>query len=201
LSSALLSPEEETFPNRIRWTVEECYRLKDLGFLHGRFEVLDGEVVNKMGQNPPHAFAITQLGIWANRAFGEEFVRIQLPIALDRPDSEYSEPEPDVVVTCMETSAFAGRHPRPEDIILIAEVADSSLRTDLIVKARLYARAGIPEYWALDLQLRRLHVHRDPANGKYGFVSILAESEAVTHPRQADAGLSVSFLLAPADSQ
>src|SRR5690349_13433865 len=73
MSGRLIAPELETFPNRYRWTVDACYRLKELGFLEGRFELIDGEAVNKMGQNPPHFFAIGRIAHWANAVFGDEF--------------------------------------------------------------------------------------------------------------------------------
>lgn len=195
--AGLLTPEEETYPNRYRWTVEDCYRLRDLGFLDGKFEVLDGEVVEKMGQNPPHYFAITRFAQWANGAFGDDRVRVQGPIALGQPDSVYSEPEPDLTVTREPTTAYALRHPKPADIELVVEVSDTTLRTDLLVKARLYARAGIPEYWALDLNGRCLHVHRNPSSGQYQSIEVIGEHASVSPAGRTDSALQIDSLLAP----
>lgn len=195
--TGLLAPEEETYPNRYRWTVEACYRLRDLGFLDGRFEILDGEVVKKMGQNPPHYFAITRFAQWANSAFGDERVRVQGPIALKQPDSVYSEPEPDLAVTREPTTAYALCHPGPADVSLVVEVSDTTLRTDLLVKARLYARAGIPEYWALDLTGRCLHVHRDPAEGEYRSIQVVGEHASVSPAERPESPLQVGSLLVP----
>ena len=76
-----------------------------------------------------------------------------------------NEPEPDLAVTREDTTVYADRHPGPADLHLVVEVSDTTLRTDLDFKAGLYARAGIPEYWALDLASRRIppqfcHHHR-----------------------------------------
>jgi hypothetical protein len=76
MSNTLISPEEEMFPNRCRWTVEACYRLMELGLLEGRNEVLDGEIVSKMGQNPAHANAIKRLMRVLTTLFGLDFLWI-----------------------------------------------------------------------------------------------------------------------------
>jgi Uma2 family endonuclease len=195
--AGLLTPEEETYPNRYRWSVEACYRLRDLGFLDGKFEVLDGEVVNKMGQKPPHRMAIILLAKWLGEAYGPLSVQTEGPIALEQPDSVYSEPEPDLAVTREPTTAYALRHPGPADVLLVVEVSDTTLRTDLLVKARLYARAGIGEYWALDLHGRCLHVHRDPSEGEYQSIEVVAEQSSVSPAGRPDASLQVGSLLAP----
>ena len=197
MSSALIEPEMETFPNRYRWTTEACYRLMELGFLQGRFELLDGEIIDKMGQNPPHYFSIMQIARWANSFFGDQYVRVQGPIALHPPDGVYNEPEPDVVVLREPNEAFAHRHPGPEDLLLAVEVADSSLRSDIIVKARLFARAGISEYWVLDLTSRRLLCHRAPENGEYAAVTIHDETESISPNVRPDATLLISSMMPP----
>src|SRR5260221_8801173 len=99
MSSTLIAPETETFPNRYRWTTEACYRLMDLGVLEGRFELLDGEIIDKMGQKPPHSTTLTRLVRSLDSVFKLDQVRIQSPISLRHPDDVYNEPEPDVAVT------------------------------------------------------------------------------------------------------
>jgi len=117
--------------------------MAEAGRLVGRYEILDGEIVNKTGQKPTHYISVSLLTQWANRAVGDPFVCVQGPIALPAPDDEYSEPEPDVAITHESTTAYADHHPGPEDLLLVVEVSDTTLRSDLLVKARLYARAGI----------------------------------------------------------
>jgi len=197
MSHTLIAPEYELFPNRYRWTVAECSRMAEEGRLVGRYELLDGEVVSKMGQKPTHYLAISLLTQWANRTFGDRFVRVQGPIALPGPDGDYSEPEPDLAVTRESTTAYSDHHPRPEDLLLVVEVSDATLRTDLIVKARLYARAGIAEYWTLDLNARQLHIHRQPVEGEYTAVTIHAEAETVALAARPDAPIAFADLLPP----
>lgn len=198
MRSTLIAPEFETFPDRYRWSVEACYRLMEIGVLEGRFEVLDGEVVSKMGQNPPHYFAISRLTLWANAVFGDEFVRIQGPITLPAPDGVYSEPEPDVALLSKPSTDYANRHPGPADLRLVIEVSDTTLRTDLVLKARLYARAEIAEYWVVDLTARQLHIHLKPTNGEYAVVTAHAETETVAPASCPESTIDVSSLLPPA---
>lgn len=195
MSNTLIAPEFEMFPNRYRWTVEACYRLRELGFLEGRFELLDGEVISKMGQKPSHAMTLTRLVRVLAVLFGLEYLRIQTPIALLAPDNVYTEPESDLAVTRETEEAYADRHPGLGELLLLIEISDTTLRTDLLVKARLYARAGIAEYWTLDLNARQLHIHREPVNGEYAAVTVHAETETVAATARPDAPIAVADLL------
>jgi len=197
MNPTLIAPEYELFPNRRRWTVEECYALAAEGKLVGRYEILDGEVVSKMGQNPPHAMTLTLLISVMVHRFGPDFLRIQVPIALNRPDNVYSEPEPDIAITRDPAKRYAGRHPGPADLAIVIEVSDSTLRTDSIVKARVYARSGIPEYWIVDLSARQVIVHREPFEGVYAHVSAHGESDTVSVSAHPDAPILVSDILPP----
>ncbi len=200
MSSTLIAPELETFPNRYRWSVEACYRLMELGFLEGRFEILDGQVIDKMGQNPPHAATLTRLLRILSALFGTDFIRVQAPITIPGSEGIYNEPEPDVAVTQASEISYINRHPSPTEILLVVEVSDTTLRTDLIVKARLYAQVGIPEYWALDLNTRHLHVHRDPSKGEYANITVHPESDSVSLASCSGALVAVADLLPPVDA-
>ncbi len=197
MSEALIAPEYELFPNRQRWTVAESYRLAEEGKIAGRFEVLDGELVSKMGQNPPHFRCTSLLAEWAAGVYGLKHVRVQGPIALPMPDGQYSEPEPDVAVTIQPGAAFEDHHPGATDLLLVVEISDSSLVTDQVVKGRLYARAGICEYWIVDLNSRRIHIHRDPANGMYNSVAIYTSSDVVSAAMRPEAKVTIANLLPP----
>lgn len=198
MSSTLIAPENEIFPNRYRWTKEACYRLMDLGVLEGRYELLDGEIIDKMGQKPPHSASLTRLARIFAAIFRLDQIRVQSPISLHLPDGIYNEPEPDVAVTREAVDAYGDRHPGPEDLMLVVEVSDTTLQTDLALKARLYARSEIPEYWALNLPARQAHVYREPANGEYTVVTIHTETETVALAARPDAPVAVSDLLPPA---
>lgn len=142
-----------------RWSRREYDRLVELGVLDEDepIELLDGRLVVKEPQYTPHATAILLAEAALRRVFGRGWlVRPQLPIALDRA----SEPEPDVCVVRGEPRDYLRSHPsRP---VLIVEVAESGLNIARMVKAQLYARAGIREYWIVDLKGRALEVHRRP---------------------------------------
>ena len=197
MSETVIPPQFELFPDRYRWSVAECARMAEEGRLVGRYEILDGEVVSKIGQKPSHYLGISLLTLWANRTFGDQFVRVQGPIALPAPDNEFSEPEPDVAVTRASTTAYAEHHPGPEDLLLVVEVSDTTLRSDLMVKPRLYARAGIAEYWVLDLNDRQLYLHREPVNGEYTIVTTHSENETVALATRPDAPVAIADLLPP----
>jgi Uma2 family endonuclease len=197
MSNTLFASEPEMFPNRYRLPVEAYYRLRELGFLEGRFEILDGEVISKMGQNPPHSSTLTRLFRILASLFGADYLRMQSPIVLPGTDGLYNEPEPDAVVTRERENAYNGRHPGPEDLLLVVEISDTTIGTDLTVKARLYARAGITEYWALDLNARQLHMHREPANGEYTAVTVHAETETVILASRLEACVVLTDLLPP----
>jgi Uma2 family endonuclease len=161
-----------------RWTREEIGFLQKNGFLEGqRYELVEGELINKMGMNEPHAFAIRLLTALLVRLFGSR-VLIQLPIDVSPEDNPTSEPQPDAAVTTTAAS-MTSKQPGAGDIVWLIEVSDSTLRFDLTVKAGLYARAGIPDYWVIDLVNRQIIVHRQPALGTYGSVVVYGEQESI----------------------
>lgn len=104
-------------------------------------------------------------------------MRIQSPIEVKPGDSDRSLPEPDIALLTGADGAYGKRHSRGDELLLVVEVADTSLRQDLTTKRDLYARAGVGEYWVLDLQSRRLIVHLQPEEGEYRETAILAEGD------------------------
>lgn len=163
--------------------------------LTDRYELVDGEVISKMGQNPPHATAIGLLSDWLGEVFGAPYVRVQLTSDVGTADPEHNEPEPDVAVTREPRRAYVGRHPGPEDLLLVAEVSDRSLRFDLTRKAALYAAAGYPEYWVLDLNQRRVVVHRDPDPRGYQQITAYSEDETAAPLARPEARVRVGDLM------
>jgi Uma2 family endonuclease len=195
MAAPLLAPELESIPNRRPLPVEAYYRLMEQGFLEGRFEILDGEVIDKMGQNPPHAVTLSIILEALVDLFGLPYIRLQSPIAIPGQDGIYNEPEPDIVVTADRSSTYLGRHPSPQDLLLVVEISDISLTTDLVLKARLFARARISEYWVVDLTGRRLHIHRAPVNGEYSDVTVIPEGHVVSPIAKPQTQIQVSDLL------
>jgi hypothetical protein len=158
-----------------RLTLHDYHRLGEAGVLgeDDRVELLEGQLVDMSPIGPRHALTIDLLTRLLPPALGERaWLRVQNPIVLD----DASEPQPDFAVVRHPWSGYPDTHPRPSDILLLIEVADSSLEFDLGAKLELYARAGISEFWVVDLTSNRVLVHRNPGKGTYGSVSRIGRS-------------------------
>jgi Uma2 family endonuclease len=167
-------------PSRKRWTRVECASLDASGLLDQQhLELVEGELIDKMGKNRPHVNALAVMHAWLLRVFGERFVNQEAPIDVSPEDNPSNEPEPDLIVLNRDFLSFRSANPGPRDLHLVVEVADSTLNFDLTTKAALYARAGIAEYWVLDVSGRRLIVHRLPQSGKYTAILVYNEQEEV----------------------
>lgn len=143
-----------------RLTVDGYHRMIQANILttDDRVELLDGYLVNKMPQNTPHGSTVERLTEDLPRLKPAGWrVRIQLPITLAN-----SEPEPDAVLVRGDRHTFDGRHPTGTDFGIVIEVADSSLALDRREKGRLYAEAGIPVYWIVNLNDRQIEVYTNP---------------------------------------
>ena len=186
MTETLLRPKDAINPKPKLWTREECHRLIERGELSERTELIEGIIYNKMGQNSPHRIALSLLGQWLVALFGYLNVQTEKPIDLSGIDNITNEPEPDAAVTREPTTAYVGRNPRPEDILLIVEVSDSSLWFDLNVKAALYARAGIVEFWAMDANKRQIHRHRQPNGERYEDIVVLSADETISAPGRSE---------------
>ena len=118
--------------------------------------------------------------MWLQSIFGPLFALQDPTIDLHPAENSTNEPQPDVIVLNRSFRTLSGR-PTPAHVSLVAEVSDTSLSFDLKVKARLYARAGIAEYWVVDLNARRVIVHRRPEGGRYlDVVAYLADEMVET---------------------
>ena len=166
-------------PPRKRWTREQCAPLEASGlFEQERLELVDGELISKMGKNRPHVKAFTWMHLWLLETFGRQFVNAEAPIDVSPGDNAWNEPEPDLIVPKREFATFDS-NPQPQDLDLVVEIADSTLKFDLTVKAVLYARAAIAEYWVLDVAGKRLIAHRSPVSGTYTSVVAYGENEVI----------------------
>lgn len=149
-----------------RFTVEEYERLGETGVLteDDSVELLEGLIVKKMTKNPLHDSTIDLLTRAIARLLPSGFfLRIQNVLRTDD-----SEPEPDVVIAVGDPLDFRRRHPTAKDVALVVEAAESSLEQDWR-KCRIYARAGVAQYWIVDLNASCLEVFTEPnrATGKY----------------------------------
>jgi Uma2 family endonuclease len=182
-----------------RWTRAEYERLIDLGAFGAdeHVELLDGQLVVGEPQSSRHAAAVRRVLAALGRVLGEGWqLDSQLPIALD----DRSLPEPDVAVVPRVADAYRDAHPSRAG--LIVEIADSSYRIDRQYKASLYARAGVAEYWILDLGRAALEVHREPQASRaavhgwiYRRVETLRSPSAVAPLIARDSAIPVADLL------
>jgi Uma2 family endonuclease len=170
-------------------------RMVDAGILgeDDKVELLDGLLVAREPQGSRHPTAVMLVRAALEKAFGRRYhLREEKPVALDR----MSEPEPDVVVVPGRIRDYGDAHPSKP--VLIVEVAESSLRLDRLRKGALYARAGIAEYWIVNLVDDVLEVYREPVRKvvwKYSSVRLLERHAAVTPLGAPRARIRVSSLL------
>ena len=160
------------------FTVDEFLRMEEAGILSDdcRYELIRGEVIEVSPPGSPHASRVKRLNRLFNTRLGESvIVSIQDPVVLDR----YSAPLPDVASLRPKKDFYNEAHPQPEDVLLLVEVADSSLNWDRTVKAGLYAETRIAEYWLLDVRGDVLIVHADLRNGIYESISTRRRGETV----------------------
>jgi hypothetical protein len=162
-------------------TRTEVNRLSDAGVFEGRrYELIEGNLIDKAGQKPVHAGTLSLVFLRLAEAYGAALTRSQLPIEVATEDRERNEPEPDLAVLAEFRTDYFTRHPRGDELLLLIEIADTSGYFDRRVKSALYARALVREYWVLDIPARVLYVHRHPSGGAYRQVIQLAEQESVS---------------------
>lgn len=162
-----MSATTETWPRPHRLTVDEYYRMGEVGLLSSddRVELIEGEIVEMPPIGDRHAAAVDVLARTLIQSLGDSaHVRIQGPIRL----SARSEPQPDIALLTRRADSYKTGHPTATEVLLVIEVSESTRGYDLDSKARLYSRHGIAEYWVLDLVDNQLHRFRRPASGSYG---------------------------------
>ena len=157
------APSTSNAPPQIeyrKFTVDEYHKLTEIGFFDedDNVELLEGYLVHKMAKNPPHESTNDRLMRILIRMLPDEWqLRNQGSATIND-----SEPEPDFIVMKGDSRTYSTRHPEPADIAFLIEVADSSVHRDRSWKQRIYARAGVPEYWIVNLVERQIEVYSDP---------------------------------------
>ena len=168
----------ETRIRQRRFTVDEFHRMAEVGILHedDRVELIGGEIVEMNPIGGRHARCVTELTRVLVSVVGDD-VRVspQNPVRLD----EHQEPQPDVAVHRASERYRAGELPTPEDVLLLIEVADTSLTSDRDVKLPLYARAGIAEVWLVDLTANVIERHTEPSENGYRLVRRAGRGESL----------------------
>ncbi|CAN5492839.1 Uma2 family endonuclease [soil metagenome] len=174
-----------------RWTVEEIDRIVAMGLLDDpqHYELLDGDLIEKMPQNDPHWYGVsfTLQALLEVFGVGQPFVS-QGPLKLGPIDA----PEPDVAFFERNTP-----HMKGSEVLIVVEVGDSSLQGDLRRKARVYARHGIADYWVVDTIDRRLVVHRkpDPETEVYGDVRSYRSGDVISPLAASEHMIAIGDLL------
>lgn len=166
-------------------------------FADGRYELLEGEIL-KLMPNEPHSFVNSELVFLLANVFGSAYVRVPSSLAA----TADSEPEPDAAVTVKPRREYLKTGiPPGSEFRLVVEVSDSTLRRDKGLKAKLYAAAGVPEYWVVDLNGREVLVHRDPVEGAYQSTTTYTEHQTLSPQAAPDHAIDLSSLFPPLDTQ
>ena len=164
-----IAPTKASAPTRRRFTVDEYYAMAKAGILteQDRVELLDGDIIAMPPIGHWHADNVDIFTNWLPQALhGRAIVRVQGPLRL----SDVSEPEPDVMLLRSREGNYRSGHPRPSDVLLVIEVADTSVEYDKGAKLSAYARAGIAEVWIVVRKERRVEVYTGPGEGGYANV-------------------------------
>jgi Uma2 family endonuclease len=178
---------------RQRITVDEYYRMAEEGILQpdARVELIEGEIIDMPPMGSEHGGAVGQLAdVLYEAVRSHAHLRTQLPVHL----SDISEPVPDFALVKFRGDYYRKRHPRPEDTFLAIEVSYTSVRYDTQVKASLYARYGIPEYWVVDLEGRQVRFFRSPRSDQYAEVTSTATPAVVVPIALPDVKIDLSHL-------
>lgn len=187
-------PETSQIRQRRRFNVSEYHAMVESGVLRHdeRVELLDGDVVVMAAMSSRRAACID----WFSRSLilalvEATIVRVRGPVRLD----DDNEPEPDVTLLRRRDDYYATGHPGPDDVLLLIEVADTTLDFDRNLKLPLYARAGIPEIWIVNLQDRRVEVYTEPDGVGYGSVRHYGPGESVAPRHFPDIALEVERII------
>jgi hypothetical protein len=179
---------------RRRFTREEYHRMAEAGILHedDRVELIEGEIVQMTPIGRRHAACVAELNRLLVPAVGQRaLLWPQNPITL--PDD--TEPQPDIVLLRPRPDRYLEDDAHPADVLLLVEVADTSQRYDRMVKLPLYARAGVPEVWIIDLPAEVIETYRRPTASGYAQVEHTGRGGAVAPAAFPDLVLSVDAIL------
>ena len=191
---SLIAPENKLFPGRKRWTRKECAKLEPLGVLPERYELIDGQVISKMGTNPPHNVTLNRQVKWLVFLFGIDFLRNQQSITLRGQAGKVNEPQPDIAITVGPNETYATRDPAPFELVLLIEVSDTTLRMDKNTQALLYAKVGVREYWVANIAKREIIRHRNPKRTGYAQVVTLGTEERILPEGRPEGSIRVGDL-------
>jgi Uma2 family endonuclease len=174
-------------------TVAEYHRMGEVGILgeHDRVELIEGELIAMSPIGSPHSGTVNTLTRLLVMALGARgIVAVQNPVQLD----DRSEPQPDFAVLKPRPDDYRLSTPRPEDVLLLIEIADSSLNYDRTVKRSLYAQHGIPEFWIVNVASKEVDVCRQPAGDGYASISRVGPDAVMEIERLPGTAISAAAL-------
>ena len=191
-TAAVPDAPEPLTPHRYRLTVTEYHRLGENGIFDedSRVELIEGDLIAMPPIGEQHAGHLDHIARPFFRQVTEGIVRVQSPIQL----GGHSEPQPDLAVLRYREDFYTQSHPCPEDVLLLIEVSDSTLRYDRDIKVPLYAKAGVPEVWLLDVAGQRLEIYRRPSPEGYREIRYPMHAENITPVLLPELSLSVASL-------
>ena len=177
-----------------RFNVSEYYRMAETGVLayDARVELLDGQIIDMSPIGPFHG-KVTKFLIrfFESAAKNRWITTVTDPVHLD----DHSEPQPDVMLLKPSSDFYGNEHPRPQDVLLLVEISDTSLEKDQEIKLPAYARAGIAEVWIINLNDQSIEVHRQPHLAGYAVKTILPLGDTASPQLFPDVKLDVAELL------
>src|SRR5947209_17059868 len=175
---------------RHSFTVEEFERMGEASIFpkDARFELIEGAIYEMSPIGSPHAACVDALALLFNEIAQRRFiVRVQSPVRLN----DFSEPQPDLALLRWREDFYRSAHPTPADVLLVVEVADTTVETDRKVKVPLYARAAVPEAWLVNIPDERIEVYSDPSGDAYGQVKQFGRGEQAKSPTLKELVVSV----------
>ena len=162
-------------PQKFLFDVNDYYKMVEVGIIghEDKVELINGEIVNVSPSNSLHAHVIDKLNKVFFESKKEALIRIQNPLSLN----EFSELEPDVLIA--KEKPYIDHHPTAEDVYLLIEVSESILKFDQTIKKDLYAQAGVPEYWIVNLSEEQIEAYSEIVDGVYQKCSIYRKGEHI----------------------
>ena len=162
-------------------TVEEYHKMAEAGILKpdDRVELLNGKIIKMSPIGSKHAACVDKSDEFLRKILsGIALVRAQNPVIMN----DFSEPEPDIAIVKRKENYYADKHPTVGEVILVIEVADSSLEIDRQSKLPIYATGQIPEYWIINVEKREIEVYRSPFKGQYRSRDIFFPEDEIPIP-------------------
>lgn len=177
-----------------RFAVDEYQLLGEKGILHEdeRVELIDGRIIEMSPIGAKHASTVDRLNnLFVTKLQHKAIVRVQSPVDID----EYSEPQPDITILKPRPDFYSEKHPKPQDVLLVIEIADASVEYDRSVKIPLYAKALIQEVWLVNLQEDTIEIYHSPSGDRYGVMVRLLNKQTVSPRGFPDLTLSVGEIM------